>query len=147
MTTHQLKRTTYGFTMIELLVAATILAILSTIGVVSFQSASQRARDGKRRGDISQTRAALELYRSQYNVYPTPSSYTSMTGALRTAQYLSDPLPADPKPSPYVQYNYTTTGATYLMCARLEVSGTGNSSSNTSFNGSGTLDYYCMTQP
>ena len=66
-----------GFTMIELLVAATILSILAAIGLVSFNSANVRARDGKRKADLEQARSALELYRSDVGYYP--KSYSAQT--------------------------------------------------------------------
>lgn len=135
-----------GFTLIELLVVIAIIAILSTIGIASFTTASQRARDGKRKGDISQTRAALEMYRSQTGTYPpNQASFAALATLLKNAQYLSDPLPADPKPSQ--PYTYTSGSSTYVLCAHLEVLDSGNSSSGTSINPSGSKDYFCGIQP
>lgn len=140
-----------GFTMIELLVAATIIAVLTTIGVVSFRQASVKARDGKRSADLNQVRAALELYRSAQttSTYPVTTSFTGMTGTLRTAGYLSDPLPLDPKNvSPY-QYTYNGSAAAFCMCAQLEQTGSGNASapSGPSCNFATGGNYYCLVNP
>lgn len=134
-----------GFTLIELLVVISIIAVLSVMGLVSYQNATRTARDGRRKGDLSQTRAALELYRTQFNNYPPTSTFSTLASTLKTAQYLSDPLPADPKGPTYTQYNFTSTGVTYCMCALLEANGSGNSSNNGCNGNAG--NYYCVTQP
>lgn len=144
-----------GFTLIELLVAATIIAVLTTIGIVSFTSTNQRARNGKRRGDMEQVRAALELYKSDDSAgagkYPAGSSFTTTTNTLKTAKYLSDPLPVDPKNvAPYTYY-YTAPAAqtTFCVCATLEGTLQGNSPDQTcnSIGALGTGIYYCLVNP
>lgn len=138
----------FGFTLIELLVVVAIISLLSTIGLASFQSAARRGRDGKRKGDLSQVRAALELYRSQAGSYPS-GAYNAMITTVKNPpyQYISDPTPQDPK----VGYSYTYTvaspPATYVLCARLETVNSGNSSVSNAINASGSLDYFCVTQP
>ena len=106
--------------MIELLVAATIIAVLSMIGVVSYTSLNQRARDGKRKADLSQVQAALELYRSDNGAYPA-GSYADMTSVLVNADYLASPAPVDPKNEDTFVYTYSAgTTTTYELCAELE---------------------------
>lgn len=137
-----------GFTLIELLVVIAIIALLSTLGLASFQSAARTGRDGKRKGDLSQVRAALELYRSQSNSYPTGPYGGVNSGMLKTlkdAAYISEPLPQDPKNVAPYTYAYSVSGATYCLCAHLEVVGTGNASNSSCAGTSG--DYYCVTQP
>ena len=107
-----------GFTFIELLVAATIIGVLTTIGVVNFQSTNQRARDGKRQADLEQIRTALEIARadSSDNTYPTDLD------ALVTSQYMPS-LPTDPKSFNY-KYLPAANYRTYSLCAHLEKGGT-----------------------
>lgn len=142
-----------GFTLIELLVAATIIALLTTIGIVSFTSTNQRARNGKRKGDMGQVQAALELYRSDDSagagLYPAGSSFTNTTSTLKTAKYLSDPLPVDPKNvSPYV-YTYVAPAArtSYCICAALEGTNQGNSTNTTCTSIGAPGTYYCLVNP
>lgn len=59
-----------GFTLIELLVVISIIVILATLAATSYRSANKRARDARRAADIEQVRSALELYRTENNVYP-----------------------------------------------------------------------------
>lgn len=59
-----------GFTLVELLVVIAILGILVTIGLVSFRTSQARGRDVERKSDLKQIAAALELYYSDYGIYP-----------------------------------------------------------------------------
>ncbi|MBI4067477.1 type II secretion system protein [Candidatus Gottesmanbacteria bacterium] len=72
-----------GFTLIEILVAATIISLLSTIGFISYQATGRIARDAKRKADLQQIRSALEVYKSVNRVYPMTGSnlwYSSESG-------------------------------------------------------------------
>lgn len=73
MTNNSHKNRNKGFTLIELLVVITILGILSAIGLEYFISAQARGRDAKRKSDLGQISAALELYYSDYGKYPLSS--------------------------------------------------------------------------
>lgn len=134
-----------GFSLIELLVVIAIIAVLSTIGLASFQNTARGGRDGKRKGDLSQIRAALELYRSQTGAYPA-GPITAALPTMRTAGYISDPLPQDPKnaTTPYI---YTVSGNGYFLCASVEVQSNGNSTSTSSITNTTPSAYYCVTQP
>ncbi len=51
-----------GFTLIELTISIAIIGILSTIIIVSLNSARQKSRDAKRVRNIEEIRTAIELY-------------------------------------------------------------------------------------
>lgn len=110
-----------GFTLIELLVAVTIIAVLVSIGVVSYASVNKRSRDAKRKSDIEQMRSALEMYRADNESYPDPSG----TGSWTDASGLEIPLeptylpaiPSDPKSTQ--SYRYKATNG-YCLSATLE---------------------------
>lgn len=110
-----------GFTLIEILVAATIMAVLTAIGLVSFSIANRNARDAKRKADLEQVRAALEIYRSDNTSYPAVSVTGNLAQVGTIATYLTSTSVMDPK-DPTTQYTYVSaTGATYQVCATLEV--------------------------
>lgn len=50
-----------GFSLIELVVVLTILAILATIGLIQFIDINSRARDSARRADVYELATALEV--------------------------------------------------------------------------------------
>ena len=56
-----------GFTLIELMVTITIITILTGVGVVVYSRAQMRARNGRRKADMSGIQTALELYASENN--------------------------------------------------------------------------------
>ncbi|MDP3993506.1 MAG: prepilin-type N-terminal cleavage/methylation domain-containing protein [bacterium] len=59
-----------GFTLIELLVVIAVIGLLSSIVLVSLNSARVKARDARRVADLRQISVALELYYDRYNAYP-----------------------------------------------------------------------------
>jgi general secretion pathway protein G len=100
------------------MVVITIIALLTTIGLLSFTQANKRARDGKRKADMEQLRSALVLYRTDNGTYPSSITWTTMA-PIQT--YISSTSIRDPLASPYTQYTYNTVGgATFTVCATLE---------------------------
>lgn len=100
-----------GFTLMEILIAIAIIAILTAIGIVSYGSINRGARNAKRKSDIGQIQSALELYRSDFGYYPAIN-----TGGLNDAAKLEDSadfvtylskVPEDPKG---FAYQYQATG-------------------------------------
>lgn len=59
-----------GFTLIELLVVIAIIGLLSSLAVVSLNSARIKARDALRMADMSEMRTAVNLYYSDHDKYP-----------------------------------------------------------------------------
>ena len=57
-----MKESALGFTLVELLVVISIIAVLSVIGVTVFSGVQKSARDAKRRGDIDAISKALEVH-------------------------------------------------------------------------------------
>jgi len=109
-----------GFSFIEVLVVSTIIAVLTAVGVSNFRIANQKSRDGKRQGDLEQIRAALELYRTDQNDYPTTGEWPGTGGALSASgtTYMSV-IPSDPKTD--YDYYYSSDGLTYTLCVSLEL--------------------------
>ena len=124
-----------GFTFVELLVVTTIIILLSSIAVVSYQSANKKSRDNKRKSDLEQIRTALEMYRSDQGGYPTALS-------ILTPNFLQQ-IPTDPKG--YSYYYSRPTATTYNLCAYLESDTSGNCGGASC--GSGITCNYKVTQP
>src|SRR3990172_11335273 len=99
-----------GFTFIEILVVITIIGILTAVGVTNLRVANQKAKDGRRQADLEQIRAALELYRSDQNLYPTTAEFPDAGGTLTSPDgnitYISD-RPEDPVSGR--SYKYTSS--------------------------------------
>jgi prepilin-type N-terminal cleavage/methylation domain-containing protein len=110
-----------GFTLVELIVVITILAILWTIAFIALQWYSKTARDSARISDMSRIKSSLELFSVETGKYPEPTDFTAITysGTLsawdqwefweqtfRNVNRL-DKIPVDPVTDK--QYTYSTT--------------------------------------
>lgn len=73
----KLVKSIRGFTLIELMIAISIVAILSTIGLVQYGNAQKIARDAKRKQDLRSIATALELHRQTTGSYPISNAWTS----------------------------------------------------------------------
>jgi len=71
--------TTRAFTLVELIVVITILAILWTIAFISLQWYSSQARDSKRLSDIQNIKKSLELFSLNTWKYPEPDDYFTVS--------------------------------------------------------------------
>jgi|AntRauTorckE6833_2_1112554.scaffolds.fasta_scaffold18751_2 prepilin-type N-terminal cleavage/methylation domain-containing protein len=61
-----------GFTIIELMVVITIIGMLAAVLAVNFNSARAESRDKVRQNTLQEMQIAIELYKTQYGVYPVP---------------------------------------------------------------------------
>ncbi len=141
-----------AFTFIEILVVVTIIGLLTAAGSVSYSQFIKQSRDAKRKVDIEQIRAAIEMYRSNNGSYPLNGSgvdkvdvTTCSTSGLTDSSlntYLSK-TPNDPKcnNTPSVKYYYQSAGPTYSIGANLE----GTIGTVCAAGGCGTKDCnYCL---
>ena len=115
-----------GFTLVEILVVVTIIGMLAAIGVASYTTFTKNARNARRKADLEQIRAAIELYRSNNNTYPTSLTVNcSSVGGITDGSgntYMSQ-LPLDPKCNTY-SYYYTASASDYTLGTYLEGSTT-----------------------
>lgn len=95
---HSFKRQS-GFTLVELLIVAIILAILAAIIIPQFASTTVDAQESALRANVSGLRSAVDLYRQQHGTYPGVNtaaggacSGTAGTGAAGTQQAIQDQL-------------------------------------------------------
>lgn len=77
-------RSQKGFTLIELLIAITIIAILSTIAIVTFTGISKKARDDRRISELNAIRTAME------------KNFTTSYPVLAVGDFENGVVPSDP---------------------------------------------------
>jgi len=107
-----------SFTLLEILIVTTIIAILISGAIVSYSQFSKQARDSRRKTDLENIRASLEMYRSNVNIYPL--SLNSLV-----PDYIIS-IPKDPKTAVSYAGGYTQllSGNSYSLSWALEGGGT-----------------------
>jgi len=70
-----------GFSLLELLVAMTILAVIGTIGFVQFRTHTARARHIKARSNVEIIGQGLDHYYLKHGFYPMLGSFEAMVEA------------------------------------------------------------------
>jgi type II secretory pathway pseudopilin PulG len=110
-----------AFTMIELLVVATVIILLTAIGLVSFSQVAISSRNAKRKADLETMRQALTLYKQDYTYYAETSSvdFASLADDLYAEEYLSQAVLNDPKNvNPYI-YQAICSGMSGPNCVKV----------------------------
>jgi general secretion pathway protein G len=104
------RRSEDGFTLIELMVVIVILAILATIVAINVMPSGQKAKITAAKVDISQLEGALNLYKLNYDSYPTTAqglqALVTPPAGVDASKYQKggyiQKLPTDPWGRPYL---------------------------------------------
>lgn len=115
-----------SFTIIELLVVVTIIGMLIGASSISYSQFTKKSRDARRKADLEQIRAQLELYRSKNNSYPQTINFggpfCDQNGCAPSGNTYMQKIPSDPAPPN--RYYYSSSGFEYTLGAYLESEGT-----------------------
>jgi len=121
------QRESNGFTLIEILVVTTIIILLTATAVVTYSALLKQSRDGKRKADLGQISAAVEMYRSTNDTYPIAiipdTPICDPAGCPPAGNKYLEKFPSDPK-SPTYTYYYSGSASDYTLGAYLESGGT-----------------------
>ncbi len=101
-----MKKISSGFTLIELLVVIAIIGLLSSVVLVSLNSARSKGRDSSRIQGLVQVRSALELYRAANGSYPITEDESVL--ATQLSPYIKV-LPS----ATFAEYTPVSNGASY----------------------------------
>lgn len=114
-----------GFTLIEMLIVITIIALLASLILVGMGGARAKARDSRRIADLHAIQNALELYYAKFYFYPQPQSdwrgFSLILTNPETGIGVSS-VPKDPLTNVGWTYYYgrSSDGQDYVLGARLE---------------------------
>ena len=123
-----------GFTLVELIVVITILAVLWTISMLAFQSYTLNARDSVRVYDLNNIKSAIEYARVESGVYAMPDDGVDITYSwsisvwnqwifwkdARTATKRLDKVPLDPLTENEYAFSVTSNGWEFELWAIME---------------------------
>jgi len=104
-----------GFTLVELLVVVTIIAILSVTAFIALGGQTLKARNAKRHEHLTTIQSALEIFvtQSATSVYPTDINSSEFTPT-----FISE-IPRDPSGPAYI-YVTADSGRHFQLAATLE---------------------------
>lgn len=106
-----MRKKAAGFTLVELLVVVSIIAILVAMAIGTYSSFQKKGRDTKRQSDLNVIQSALEQYHADQGFYPVSGiidadvGITNLSGRPaplplpRVVTYLQQ-IPRDPLQSP-----------------------------------------------
>lgn len=123
-----------GFTLIEVLVAMSIVTVLSFMAITIYRVALQKARDTKRMADLKDTATYLQLYHKQNGRFPDSIAEAGCSGwekgsnapdngfiqPLLTSGIIDRPLPIEKTPLTACSYRYIRSAcgsSTYAVLA------------------------------
>lgn len=115
-----MKRSTKGFTLVELMIVVSVIAFLAVLISSYLRSQVFKGYDARRKADIKRITIAVEEYEKDNDCYPLPSLLSCTTGTgLRP--YL-DKIPCDPMSNASYMYEHedSTCPGWYKIYAKLE---------------------------
>ena len=138
-----------GFTLFELLVSISIIAILTALAVVSYSAAQKKARDARREEDMQNIqKAAEQYYMLNSSSYPfaggTPAAnWTAGSTWTVNGQSVLQGFPLDPKGIAYTAPP-TTTASAYCMCAYSENAAGNCANMDCNYSTAGAKNWFCV---
>lgn len=109
-------KTRSGFTLFELIVASSIIAVILAVAIPTFRFYQREAIRARASGDLSLLSAALRVYHAGQGNYPAPDDY--QTELINSAPAVLESRRSDPfsdyADKPYV-YKLSPNGQYYLL--------------------------------
>lgn len=96
-----------GFSLIEIMVVVTLMAILIGLGTTYLMNQLERGKEQAARSTAYEIAKALDLYKLQHGSYPTVSEGLEVLVTPASGKPVLDELPNDPWKRPY---NYAIPG-------------------------------------
>lgn len=106
-----MKKRYQAFSMVELLVAVSIIAMVSVLLFVAFDNAQRFSRDSRRVADVLRMQQALELYHRDEGYYPSSVTFGESLVSSTTGKVYLDKMPVNQIPRadgecPNQEYSY-----------------------------------------
>lgn len=85
-----------AFSLIELMVVISIIAVLAAMGVANFATAIKKSRDSVRKSELAELTQALMMFRADWGSYPNPDTAPVELTAPTTKLEYEDPSTTSP---------------------------------------------------
>jgi type II secretion system protein G len=107
-----------GFTLIELVFAVIILAVLAGVALINLGSTEDDAKNARVEADLRTISTAIKVYKAKEGHYP--AKLEDLTSAGTNYQPMLDEIPSDPWGSDYIYEIDEETGKITLKSANGE---------------------------
>lgn len=115
-----MKKTSAGFSLVEILISLVVLSLLLTASYLFIPAQIEKARDARRKADLLRIRNALEQYFDLAEVFPTEFPDCGQPLFLNDTLIL-DAIPCDPVTAlPYYYQTKNNDGSFFRIYANLE---------------------------
>ncbi len=104
-TSHQRRRA--GFTLIEVMIAVTIIGILATIAIPQFMTYQLRSKSAEAKSNLAAILVAEEAYFSEFGVYVAAAPEPALVPGAATAEF-------DAAGSDFAQLGFAPEGRVYF---------------------------------
>ena len=91
-----LKKTSRGFTIVELLIVIVIIGILAALVITTYSGIQKKARDTERKTDVNALHGQVEAYQAQNGKYPSLANMNDTTFRTNNLKGLDNAALADP---------------------------------------------------
>ncbi len=116
-----------SFTLIELLIVMSVIAIIISIALPSFKGMQQQAKIINAQGDLRTLKVAIEDYYTNNAAYPAASGY--QTTLINAVPQILTSVQTDPLSSTNTIYAYAlSSNSAYYVIYSVGVSGNGSAS-------------------
>lgn len=113
-----------GFSLIEFLVVATLIIVISSIVMIGYSASSKNTRDKQREKDMQVVRTAMEQYYEIYKAYPDATSMSDLLNNSAFTEFLQNSDVHDPINSGTYQYTVSSDSTSFQIGYTKEVGGT-----------------------
>ena len=79
------RATSFGFTLVELLIIIVVIGILATITIVSYDGVQTRAAESSVKSDLQNAAAQLEKDRARDGIYPATAEAANKGAGLKAS--------------------------------------------------------------
>lgn len=96
-----------GFTLIEILIVVSILALVIIAGIFAYQIQLAKGWDARRKSDLSKIKVAVEEYEKDHDCYP-PEALLNCSPGTGLRPYITQ-IPCDPRTKTSYKYEMDTS--------------------------------------
>jgi prepilin-type N-terminal cleavage/methylation domain-containing protein len=139
-----MKKSSHGFTIVELLIVIVVIAILAAISIIAYNGIQTRARETTLKSDLSNAAKQMELANADASSYPTslPSGVKASSNVIMSLSQTTNGFCINGEYSDSLKWRYDSTsgGLQEGLCPGAVISGSEsginpNLITNTDFSG------------